>query len=82
LGNVSVSNIKIQPYKNKVTIIDNYDMNTNRWDMSKEEMMEQLEESIKLFIKTPSKELYWLIRSLSNFRELGGYNGYPININL
>ena len=82
LGGVSGSNIKIEPGTNKVTIIDNYDMNTRDWGQSKEEVMEELEKSINLFKKNPSKETYYLIRSLASLRELGGYNGFPVNINL
>lgn len=82
LGGVSRSNIKVQPSTNNVTIIDNYDMNTRDWGRSKEELMEELEEAIKLFIKTPSKETYYLIRSLASLRELGGYNGFPVYIKL
>lgn len=82
LGGVSRSNIKVQPGTNNVTIIDNYDMNTRDWGRSKEELMKELDEAFKAFIKTPSKETYYLIRSLASLRELGGYNGFPVYIKL
>lgn len=80
LGKVAKSNIRISPDKNKVTVIDNYDMNVNRDKLSSEQK-DKIVDYFKKVIKHPSR-LYPLIRSIANMRELGGYNGYPVNINL
>ena len=85
LGQVPLSNIRISPDKNKVKVIDNYDMNVNRLSDSRYKYVRSsFELEFKKFIKNPKNQikLYPLIRSIANMRELGGYNGYPVNINL
>lgn len=81
LGRTSSSNIRISPDKTKVTIIDNYDMNVRDQHKNEELVVKLLKDRLYKATKTPTK-IYELIRSLGDARELGGYNGYPININL
>jgi hypothetical protein len=76
------ANIKIQPDKTKVNVTDRYDMNVHDSGMSKERVIERFENTIKEFIKVPFETLYHVIRELGSVRELSGYKGYPININL
>jgi hypothetical protein len=80
LGQVRLPNIRISPDKNKVTVIDNYDFNVKRDDLHNY-VTKNLFFYFKNFIKNPT-ELYGHIRNMANIRELGGYNGYPVNINL
>ena len=81
LGRVPLSNIKISPDKNKVTVIDNYDMNLKDNNNAYEYVKSNFEHNFKNFIKNPTK-LYPIIRSIANMREVNGYNGYPVIINL
>jgi hypothetical protein len=80
LGQVKLPNIRISPDKNKVTVIDNYDFNVKRDDLYNY-VTKDLFYYFKDFIKNPT-EIYRHIRNLANIRELGGYNGYPVIINL
>jgi hypothetical protein len=80
LGQVGLPNIRISPDKNKVTVIDNYDFNVKR-DNLHDYVTKDLFYYFKDFIKNPT-EIYRHIRRMANIRELGGYNGYPVNINL
>jgi hypothetical protein len=81
LGQVGLPNIRISPDKNKVTVIDNYDFNVKRDNLSNNYITKNFFYNFKSFIKDPT-ELYGLIRNIANMREAGGYNGYPVNINL
>ena len=80
LGQVGLPNIRVSPDKNKVRVIDNYDFNVER-DSSYNYVTKSLFYYFKNFIKNPT-ELYSHIRHIANIRELGGYSGYPVNINL
>jgi len=80
LGQVGLPNIRVSPDKNKVRVIDNYDFNVER-DSLHNYVTKSLFYYFKNFIKNPT-ELYSHIRHMANIRELGGYNGYPVNINL
>ncbi len=80
LGQVRLPNIRISPDKNKVTVIDNYDFNVKRDDLH-DYVTKNLFYYFKDFIKNPT-EIYRHIRNMANIRELGGYNGYPVIINL
>jgi hypothetical protein len=81
LGQVRLPNIRISPDKNKVTVIDNYDFNVKRDNKYEFITSKRFLWYFKEFIKNPT-ELYTFIREISNMREVNGYNGYPININL
>ena len=80
LGQVNLPNIRVSPDKNKVRVIDNYDFNVKRDDLYNY-APKQFFGHFKEFLKDPT-ELYGVIRHMANMRELGGYNGYPVNINL
>ncbi len=80
LGQVRLPTIRISPDKNKVTVIDNYDFNVKRDDLH-DYVTKNLFYYFKDFIKNPT-EIYRHIRNMANIRELGGYNGYPVIINL
>ncbi len=82
LGQVPLSNIKISPNKSRVTIIDNYDMNFHDNGRTKQVVIKEFEQSISRYIKNQNKNIYGIIRSLGYIREVGGYRGYPVNINL
>jgi hypothetical protein len=81
LGQVGLPNIRISPDKSKVTIIDNYDFNLKRDNLYKYMTSTRFLYYFKELIKNPT-ELYPFIRHISNVREVNGYNGYPVNINL
>jgi len=81
LGQVGLPNIRVSPDKNKVTIIDNYDFNNKRDNLYELMTFKRFLWYFKEFIKNPT-ELYGFIREISNMREMNGYNGYPVNINL
>jgi hypothetical protein len=81
LGRTSPSNIKISPDKTRVNIVDNYDMNVRDQSKSQEDVIKLFKSRFSNFTKN-SDRLYLVIRSLGDVRELGGYNGYPVNINL
>lgn len=80
LGRVNLANIRVSPDKNKVRVIDNYDFNVKR-DNLYNQVTEDLWHYFKSFIANPTR-LYGLIRNLANMREIGGYNGYPVDINV
>ena len=81
LGEVGSPNVRVSPDKNKVRVIDNYDFNVKRDNLSLKFITKNFFWHFKSFIKDPT-ELYGLIRNMANMREAGGYNGYPVNINL
>ena len=75
LGEITPSNIKVDPNKETVTVFDRYDMNIR--DKSANELIKSLTDQIYNYVEGDAT-LYSVIRNLVTFRELSGYKGYPI----
>jgi hypothetical protein len=79
LGEISPNNIKVSPSKDKVTVIDNYDMNVKEYGLSKEQIIKNFTDAVSGYFGGKVK-LYPVIRNAAAFKEMSGYPGYPVNI--
>jgi hypothetical protein len=79
LGEVSPSNVKISPDKKKVTVKDNYDMNNSK--IPKDKMIKDFAKQVGKFALGDAT-LYSVIRQTVGLKELAGYKGYPVNLDV
>jgi hypothetical protein len=79
LGEVSPSNVKISPDKKKVTVYDNYDMNNSK--IPKDKMIKDFAKQVGKFALGDAT-LYSVIRQTVGLKELAGYKGYPVNLDV
>jgi len=75
LGEITPSNIKVDPNKETVTVFDRYDMNIR--DKSANELIKSLTDQIYNYVEGDAT-LYSVIRNLMTLRELSGYKGFPV----
>ena len=79
LGEVSPSNVKISPDKKKVTVKDNYDMNNSK--IPKDKMIKDFAKQVGKFALGDAT-FYSVIRQTVGLKELAGYKGYPVNLDV
>jgi len=79
LGEVSPSNVEVSPDKKKVTIYDNYDMNNSK--INKDKILKDFALQVGKFALGDAA-LYSVIRQTVGLKELTGYKGYPVNLNV
>lgn len=80
LGEVSKSNIKLLN-RDTIHIHDNYDFNTKEYGLTKEDVINNVNETLKKY-RQGNAGIYSVVRQLMPLRELGGYNGFPINLTI
>jgi hypothetical protein len=77
LGEISPQNVKISPDKKKVTVNDEYDMNNSK--IPKDKMIMDFAKQVGKFTLGDAT-LYSVIRQTVGLKELAGYKGYPVNL--
>ena len=81
LGSVAPTNVKYDKNNGVAFVKDNYDYNNVENNTSKEQVIKDFFTSIKDLVKGTGTT-YGAIRHAVGLKELGGYNGFPVNIQI
>jgi hypothetical protein len=81
LGSVAPTNVKYDKNNGVAFVKDNYDYNNVENKTSKEQVIKDFFTSIKDLVKGTGTT-YGAIRHAVGLKELGGYNGFPVNIEI
>jgi len=81
LGSVAPTNVKYNKNNGVAIVKDNYDYNNIENKTSKEQVIKDFFTSIKDLVKGTGTT-YGAIRHAVGLKELGGYNGFPVNIEI
>ena len=81
LGSVAPTNVKYNKNNGVAFVKDNYDYNNIENKTSKEQVIKDFFTSIKDLVKGTGTT-YGAIRHAVGLKELGGYNGFPVNIEI
>ena len=81
LGSVAPTNVKYDKNNDVAFVKDNYDYNNVENNTSKEQVIKDFFTSIKDLVKGTGTT-YGAIRHAVGLKELGGYNGFPVNIQI
>jgi hypothetical protein len=81
LGSVAPTNVKYYKNNGVAFVKDNYDYNNVENNTSKEQVIKDFFTSIKDLVKGTGTT-YGAIRHAVGLKELGGYNGFPVNIQI
>jgi peptidoglycan hydrolase-like protein with peptidoglycan-binding domain len=81
LGSVAPTNVKYDIKSGTASVNDNYDMNNVESKTSKEQVIKDFFTSIKDLVKGTGTT-YGAIRHAVGLKELGGYNGFPVKIQI
>ena len=81
LGSVSPAGVKYNKNNDIAFVKDNYDMNNVEHKTSKEQVIKDFFTSIKDLMKGTGTT-YGAIRHAVGLKELGGYSGFPVNIEI
>ena len=80
LGQVTPQNIKISPDKKTVIVYDRYDMNTEGKKL--EDVTTEFTDHFNKWWNEDEVTFYSVVRKAAEFREVTGYKGYQIKINV